>query len=529
MSTANLLAPCAALLQSQPDRLALWVDGEETSYGQLFASVQAIAGWIASLGAGPNPRVAILAVRSRTAYTGVLAAAWAGAAYVPLNARAPVTYLEEILRAARPQALLVDEVGMALLRDGLLALAPGPVLAPFCPPPPGLQGRVATSRDLEALQPQQTPAPVSTDQVAYLMFTSGTTGKPKGIAVTVGNVNHLLRVLQDRYRLAPEDRVSQAFELTFDLSVFDIFMTLRAGASLHVLPGPQMVAPARFIRQQQLSVWFSVPSLIGLLAQMRMLPPGVFPTLRLSLFCGEALPSGSAGVWQAAAPNSRVENLYGPTEATVACLLQDCGETGAVTPGRGIVAIGKPFPGLHAAILGPDHQFLPPGTEGELAIAGPQVTPGYWDNAPLTAERFPTLDHPEMGPRRWYLTGDRARQDATGRFHFLGRVDNQVQVRGNRVELDAVDFHLRELSGCDQAVAVFVPGREPWDNQIVGAVAAKSLDAQTLRNRLSLRLPAYMVPQRIVRVDSFPRNASGKIDRNALCDLFRRGTPRSDA
>jgi D-alanine--poly(phosphoribitol) ligase subunit 1 len=510
----NLVAPFHEHALKHPEQLALSVAGENFSYRQLAERVRCVAGWITATAGRTNPRIGILASRSLTAYVGILASSYAGAAYVPLNCKTPHNYLSEILRAAQLDALIIDHTGSEILESGSIDALPSAILSPFDTPAsdspfagPGALGSVPLLTE---------PAPVDIHDQAYLMFTSGTTGKPKGITITVENIQHLLTTLQERYRFTSDDRLSQAFELTFDLSVFDIFMALRSGASLHVVPEPQMSMPARFIQQQQLTSWFSVPSVIGMLKQIKQLHPNTLPSLRLSLFCGEALPQESARTWQQAAKNSRVENLYGPTEATVACLLQDCSDPHATTPDRGIVAIGRPFDGLRAAIVDKQGQFLPQGARGELAVHGPQLAPGYLENPQLSMQRFPILEHPDIGKSRWYLTGDLACIDDEERYHFLGRVDNQVQLRGQRVELDEIEHHLRAVSGCDNAVAIFLDHRDIWAQEIVAVVLPGALDTGEIRKQLGKRLPPYMVPRKIVIYDELPRNASGKLDRNAL-------------
>jgi amino acid adenylation domain-containing protein len=512
----NLLTPFYEHAVTHPQDLALSVADSELTYQQLLELVGTAAAWIESNTRSRNPRIGILSSRSLTAYTGILAASYCGAAYVPLNIKAPQRYLHETLQAAQLDALIVDQAGIDILKQNQVGNLPAAILSPFDAPDSFSRGNFSGPEALSISAPIGQPKVCDLHDHAYLMFTSGTTGKPKGIIITVENVLHLLTTLQRRYQFTRQDRSSQVFDLAFDLSVFDIFMTLRAGASLHVVPDRQMVMPARFIQQRKLTVWFSVPSLIGMLKQMRILREGVFPSLRLSLFCGEALPEKSARAWEDAAPNSQVENLYGPTEATVACLLQDCADPHSTTPERDIIAIGWPFEGLHAAIVDPKSNFLPPGERGELAIHGPQLASGYLDNPQLTESRFPTLVHPEHGVTRWYLTGDLAFMDQEGRYHFLGRADNQVQLRGNRVELDEIEHHLREVSGCDNAVAIFLDYAELWAQEIVGVVLPGPLDSGTIRKQLTLRLPPYMVPKKIVVFETFPRTVSSKIDRNAI-------------
>jgi D-alanine--poly(phosphoribitol) ligase subunit 1 len=509
----NLVVGFARQAAARPGAPALFVDGQTYSYSTLAEKAAQVAGWIHHRVGGTKPRIGILASRSLTAFASVLGVAWAGAAYVPLNPNFPASRLRQILKQAELHALIVDQNGSRHLEE-LQTDMPQEKLFPWATTsfPTGVD-------TLEGVRPCLQPIKLERDALAYLMFTSGTTGQPKGISVTVGNVQHMLTTLQARYRIGPDDRLSQFFELSFDPSVFDIFMSVSTGASLHVVPEAQLTAPVHFIRKQQLSVWSSVPSLISMLDQMNLLKPGYFPTLRTSLFCGEALTTASAELWRQSAPNSRVENLYGNTETTVHCMMQDCADANISTHNRGIVAIGEPLPGLHAAIVDQKQHFLSPGAEGELAISGPQVTPGYLHQPELTAARFPTLGHPTLGPSRWYLTGDLSRQDEAGRFHFLGRIDNQVQLRGHRIELDEIEYHLRKSSGCDNAIALFVETGKASEQQIIGVINRPELDLGQIRDRMRALVPGYMVPKRILYLATLPRSASGKIDRQACLHL----------
>jgi len=511
---AHLLEPFARCISSQPEADALWVDNRVYSYAELGSTAQRIATWCERRVPKHNPRIGILTSRSLTAYASILGINWASGAYLPLNARLPAGYLATLVSHAELDGLIVDSTGMALLDE--IALKGLPVLAPFVNDPSVNSISVEGASIFSSLPQMHSPAPQHEDDIAYQMFTSGTTGTPKGVAVSIANLQHLLDFCQERYRFTPEDRVSQAHELTFDLSILDIFTTFLSGASLHVVPDRQMTFPAHFIRAQKLSICIAVPSVAGMLSQLQMLKPNLFPALRWSLFCGEALPESTVLAWKQAAPLSRVDNLYGPTEVTVACLFQECTTKLEVTKDRGIIAIGKPFPGQFAAIVNEHGDFLSRGEIGELALSGPQVTPGYWGNLQLTASRFPELIHPELGETRWYLSGDLARCDADGRYHFLGRVDNQIKLRGQRIELDEIEFYLRKVSGCENAVVIVIKGKDLWSNEIIGVVSPEMEGFGELRNQLRMQLPAYKVPKRIIAIESLPRNASGKIDRLAI-------------
>jgi amino acid adenylation domain-containing protein len=522
--SVNLALPFHRQAAVHPNRPALWLDGSETTYAQLEGLAGRIAAWLEERPVDGQARVAVLASRSLEAYAGVLGACWSGAAYVPLSPKSPEERLIRILDVVDPDVLIVDEAGGRLLSPRLLDHCPPRILSPCLPGSPrleALQRGPLTVSGRESLPPEgaiQQPRPVDSDHLAYVMFTSGTTGVPKGVMVTAGNVHHLRTVLQERYAFGPEDRISQAFELTFDLSVFDLFMTWGAGACLCVVPASQLMGPHRFIRDRGLSVWFSVPSTIAFMRQMKTLAPGAFPSLRYSLFCGEPLPAASAKAWQEAAPASVVDNLYGPTEATVACLVQRVSDPIPVTPERGIVAIGKPFPGMEAAITDSNRRFLPPGSTGELALSGPQVARGYFSDPAQTAARFPSLEG-----KTWYLTGDLAYRDAGDLFHHLGRIDHQVKVLGNRVELEEVDAHLREVCGTDLVASVAWPVEAGSARGIVAFVSGTAASAAEIKESMSRRVPGYMVPHRVEILESLPLGSSGKVDRKALLQRLDEG------
>ena len=496
----NMAARFSHQVLRAPEAPALWVDGASTSYGVLEDQVRRVAGWLAGEGVQQGARVGVLAARGVSAIAGILGASWAGCTWVPLNPAHPQERLQNCISRAELDALIVDEAGFALL-DRLET--PGRVLGP----------------DVPLVAPIQTPpAACAADDVAYLMFTSGTTGMPKGVMISQGAIEHFIAVMQERYSVGPSDRVSQFFELTFDLSVFDLFMALGHGACLHVLPESARLGPAAFIQEQRLTVWFSVPSAAVLMHRFGQLRPDAFPELRLSLFCGEPLPAEPVRNWLAAAPESVVENLYGPTEATLACLLQPCTEDLAVTDERGCVAIGQPYPEMRAAILSLDEAVIHNDDQpGELLLAGPQLADGYWRDQALTAERFIQLDGV-----RWYRTGDLARQDKQGRFHHLGRTDNQVKIFGHRVELEDIDAHLRKASGVDSAMAVAWPLAHGSAQGVVAFVAGSELDAATIRARMKERVPQYMVPRQVKFLEALPLNANGKFDRKALLAMLDR-------
>jgi D-alanine--poly(phosphoribitol) ligase subunit 1 len=509
--------------RTHPERLALSVNQRNLTYGEFAELVQRIAAWFQSRPGSDVKLVGILASRSLAAYAGLLGTSWAGAAYVPLNPDWPEQRLLSILQTTELDALVVDDRGLKLLSAQVLQKAPKHILATGSPESVSLEAAptamVAGFDALPPSDPHHLPKALGEDDLAYIMFTSGTTGSPKGVMVSTGNVSAFISAMQELYPFGPGDRVSQTYDFTFDPSVMDMFTTWSSGASLHVVPAGQLMGPSRFIREHELTCWFSVPSTIAFMRSMKMLTPGAFPSVRYSIFCGEPLPASSAELWQKAAPNSFVDNLYGPTEATVVCIGQRCTEPMVVTESRGTVAIGKPFGSNDAAIVSPEWHFLPPGEKGELALWGKQVAKGYFKDPQKTSARFPTIDG-----KRWYLTGDFAYRDADGTFHHLGRTDNQVKVLGNRVELEDVEAHLRGVCAVDSVAAVAWPITNALAEGIVAFVAGSTLTTAEIREKMQRRVPKYMVPTEVRFLPRLPVSVSGKTDRKALTEMLAQGS-----
>ncbi|EST36328.1 amino acid adenylation domain-containing protein [Streptomyces roseochromogenus] len=480
-----------------PDRPALRADGVDTTYRELHERALVLAG---SLRAGlPDrpPAVGVPAGKGPTAYAALLAGLYSGVTVVPLQQAFPAARTRQMIEAAGVGALLADDDALpaltALHAEGVSLPT---LFAPGGQPMPALA--VDTDSALKA------PMPARPSDIAYVLFTSGSTGRPKGVPVTHANTAHYFQLLDERYDFGPHDVFSQTFDLNFDCAMFDLFCAWGAGATVVPIPPHAYAHLPEFVAEQGMTVWFSTPSAITLVRRTGGLEPGALPSLRWSFFAGEALSCKDAEDWAAAAPGATLENLYGPTELTITVTAQRW------TPGRylnDMVPIGAVHPGHETLLLGADGAPTD-GDEGELCIAGPQLTPGYLDPADDTG-RFLEYDG-----HRFYRTGDRVRRAADGGWLYLGRQDAQVQVHGVRVELAEVDAAARTCPGVEDAVTVAVP----VDGTVELAVFHTGVPVPPARLARHLRelLPAAVVPRAYHHLDALPLNSNRKTDRRKL-------------
>jgi amino acid adenylation domain-containing protein len=488
-------------LAAGPERTALRAGGKSHSYAWLHENALRVSGEVVARTGRPR-FIGILARGVVNTYVGMLAALYSGAAVVPLNVEFPVARTLAMIRAAQLDVLLTDNLAASILA-ALYHAEPGLRHIPAV--------RIDEGNSGQALAPLDAPRLVQESDTAYIMFTSGSTGRPKGVPISHRNVEAFICAAGQRFQLTPDDVLTQTFDLTFDLFMFGPLMAWPVGAALVHAPPAILRRFPEFVAENRVSLWFSVPSTIGLLRKLSRLVPGSLRTVTRSLFCGELLNHADVAAWQTAAPSSSIDNLYGPTELTIACTTYQWhpGGDGKATE-NGSVLIGRPLGDMRCLIAGTDQGSIDDRGygEGELCLTGPQMFSGYLDPADDSG-RF--LEHDGL---RWYRTGDRVRRLETGDLAYIGRLDDQVKIRGYRIELLEVECALRDLDEINECAVVAV--RLNGENELVATYTGSLVGVRDLSRRLSLRLPGYMVPAFIRHVGELPLNANGKIDRQSV-------------
>jgi amino acid adenylation domain-containing protein len=504
-----------------PTRGAIDVAGREVSYQQLADRAKCLAATLqAEAVPGAVPMTAVFVYRSETAYAAILGALMAGRGYVPLNRTFPIDRTRLMLQRSMCLSVIVDAGSEPQLEKLLCSMAiPLVIICPDRADVTELAAKFPVHRFIGANAlagaEQWSPVDVSVDSVAYLLFTSGSTGQPKGVMVSHANVLHYLDYATKRYGFTSNDRVSQTFDLTFDLSAHDMFVAWDSGACLCCPTHKQLIKPGAFVNDARLTVWFSVPSTAAFMRRLGVLKPGMYPGLRLSLFCGEALPLEIVRHWALAAPNSVIENIYGPTELTIACTAYRWDNTKSPDEcEQGIVPIGQPFDGMRALIVDEQLREVEHGRDGELLMTGPQLSLGYWQDDEKTRQAFVSV---AGNNRTYYRTGDRVRQAGVDKpLVYLGRLDNQIKVLGHRVELGEVEAAVRQVSGLEGVVALGWPMTESGADGIEVFLETDRFDTKALVSQLKGKLPVYMLPRNVLVLRRFPLNANGKYDRKAL-------------
>jgi amino acid adenylation domain-containing protein len=471
--------------RSAPQAVALRAGGLEWTYAELAERSSRLAGYLSRLGVGCESLVGIRMERGAELIAAVLAVLKAGGAFLPIAVQDPAERVDTILRDSGTGIVISQEALAGGLPAGVRVV------------------RVdADAAEIAAAEPCRASVRPVPGQAAYVIHTSGSTGRPKGVVVTHGGIANLAAQWR-LYGTAPGRRVLQFASPSFDSFVCEVLTTLASGGTLcceereALTPGPDLAA---LMRAARISAVTMPPSVLA------QVPVSGLPELELLIVAGEDCSADLAERWS---PGRRFVNAYGPTETTV------CATMGEHRPGAGKPSIGRAIANVQVYVVDACGDLAPEGTTGELWIGGAGVARGYLGQPAQTAERFVPDGFSGAGGARCYRTGDRVRWRADGMLEYLGRGDEQVKIRGYRIEPGEIEAVLRRQPGVREAVVIARQDR-PGDKRLVAYVVAAGESEEEWRTALRRRLPDYMVPAAVVRLDRLPLTANGKLDRRAL-------------
>jgi amino acid adenylation domain-containing protein len=513
----------------QPQRPAVASEGCLLTYQELDQLSNKVARALLRLGVAPADRVGILAPKSAAAVVGLYGVLKAGACYVPLDPKAPSGRLCHIVRDSGATVIVTDEArtSQAATLAGTVPRPPGVLVVgvPGAPereeaagvPAEGADTMLWTKVAGESGEPLAGERAIESD-LAYILYTSGSTGIPKGVMISHRNSLTFVDWAAAAAGLSEQDRVCSPAPLTFDLSVFDIFATCRAAACLRVLPEGAATFPvsiARFLEAERISVWYSVPSVLTLLARYGSLQQFDLSDLRMVIFAGEVFPPKHLARLMAELPRARYLNWYGPTETNVCTAFEVPASWADAQP----APIGKACANTEVfAVTSEGRRVSRPGEEGELYVRGPSLMRGYWGQPAKTSEAL--VRNPFRGEydELVYRTGDLVTMDPAGNYVFLGRRDSMAKIRGYRVELGEVEATLYRHPAIREAAVLPVPDELLGSRlrAVVTADGGGNLTRENVLDHCRRWLPGYMVPDMVEFREEMPRTSTGKVDRAGL-------------
>jgi len=501
-----------------PDQVAVWARGASLTYQQLEERSNQLACLFRQRGVKKGDRVGIYFPKSTASVVSMLGVLKAGGVYVPLDPAAPATRVGFIIDNCKMKALVttagllkrLDPIDLRFVEFSILGEdksedTNGATVYPW-----------STLQSLPASSPPELP--LTNTDLAYILYTSGSTGKPKGVMISHQNALTFVDWGADIFKIQPEDHLSNHAPLHFDLSVFDVYNALGAGATVYMIPPETQLFPASlaaFIESKGISVWYSVPSALVHLVIHGSLKSRNLEKLRLILFAGEVFPMKYLRQLADLLPNAELYNLYGPTETNVCTYYR---VDRAQLPSQDRLPIGKACANTEVFAVDDRDQWVTTGGTGELYVRGPSVTNGYWADPEKTQKTVVHNRFQQHYEERLYRTGDIVKLLDDENYDFIGRRDSQIKSRGYRIELGEIEAAILNHPAVKEAVAVPVPDEEVG-NRIRAIVALHqevSISAVELQQHCASRVPSYMVPEAIDFREVLPKTSTGKVDRVRL-------------
>ncbi|CEG58352.1 amino acid adenylation domain-containing protein [Legionella fallonii] len=487
---------------------ALCYPEQYINYKDLSEWAQRLGVFLLSKGVQPGDVIAIGSNKKFLTYALMLASIRLGVAYVNIDVTAPLARNLPIIEVSQTEFLFYDEPSFSQRMYELAHAGKIQAIELISDELPEV-----TPRDRE--KQKELMRKIDGSTIAYVMFTSGSTGIPKGVAVTHQNVLHFISWGHQYFQIKNHDNFANLSPLYFDNSVFDFYVGLFSGASLSPIPRELLTKPYELVAhvgKMECTIWFSVPSLLIYLVAMKAMEISTLSKLRHIIFGGEGYPKAELKkLYDLFNKQATLVNVYGPTECTCISSAYKLSEDDFKHL-NGLPSLGKLNPNFDYLIL---DEHDKEACEGELCLLGPNVAAGYFNELERSAKTFITLTDPRRFMKRMYRTGDLV-QETEGMLHFIGRKDNQVKHMGYRIELEEIEHALVSFMQINQAAVVYHRTNVAYGKLIGFVASAEDIDEQVLLGNLTGLLPTYMIPSRIIVRKELPKNPNGKVDRQQL-------------
>ena len=497
------------------DNNALFIDDKYYTYKSLKQFAIKTAKSILNIDNKKQP-VIIMGSKSFDTHAAILGTIIAGSYYTPLNAIFPKERNINIINLSGASILFLDYTDFACYEDILNNINGYKIICPkehynF------LSKKFPNHTFYPVIEYNNDFLNIDKNDTVYLLFTSGSTGVPKGIKISHYNLYSYIQAFTKRSAISSEDRFIQMSDLTFDVSVHALFLPLLHGACLYVPNNSEKINPVKFIYKHSITHALMVPSSITFMKKMRVLKEQFFCSLKYLAFAGETLPFHDAILMAEVTPHAKLENIYGPTEATITCTYFEFNkDTEELAEYSGSMPIGKAYDGMEVEIYNDNINKITDDSTGQIVLSGRQLARGYVNNEAQTKEKFIKINNKDC-----YLTGDLGRW-VNGELVFLGRNDSQVQIKGYRVEIFEIEHALSKIDGIISNAVIPTPvGAATYENTTAFITCNTNIDLIKIKEELSKKLPNYMVPNNIIILDNMPLNSNGKIDRNQLKKILK--------
>jgi D-alanine--poly(phosphoribitol) ligase subunit 1 len=478
------------------DRNAFYIDDVFYTYSDFSKSISRIRKLIQLSIPESEKTIGLIANIDLNTYASIIALWLEGKAYVPIGPDVPPDRNES----------MISQLGIQTIIGSTVIPLPSSYA-------------IIDSNNLPESEVMLTPVAVSGDVLSFILFTSGSTGNPKGVPITFANLTAFTEgFLNLGYKFDETDKFLQMFELTFDASVMLFLIPLLKGACIYTIPKDRRkyIYILELLEEHKLTTAVCMPSTLyyfrPFFSELN------FESLKFCMVGGEAVPLDLIEEWSKCAPNANILNLYGPTEDTIICSYYLFNRNGINKTYNGVLSIGLPLSGCEIIVVDENKNILGKEEKGELCLAGDQLTAGYWNNEERNKEAFFYIDYKGKSTR-FYRTGDLGYYDEDGYLMFIGRIDFQAKVKGFRVELTEIEFHAKAALGKINVAAI--PFRNMVGETDLGLVVeSEDCNIKELINYMKTKVPFYMIPASVKLVKEFPLNINGKTDRKVLERLF---------